>query len=125
MSGISQDSIDLAVLRLFRRCAVSNGGTRVLYAQLERRWLETGLRRDDLQRAITRLEHRLCLRVIRDSDPGPDVELLGSGWRRMAPELLSPGAWIAVRMSILQLYRAQRRQVGTSSSSSRRRSDRL
>ena len=122
MSWITDDSIDLAVLRLFRERPGCSFGTRILYAQLERRWRSTGLRRNDLAQAIVRLEQGCYLRVIHDVTPGPDVELLLPGYRRLVPVLLSGGEWIRVFSATLQLMRVHWRHAG-SRVRGRRRSD--
>lgn len=123
MRSISDDSIDTAVLRLFRERAGCGCGTRILYAQLERRWRRSGLRRSDLAQAIERLERGFYLRVIHDATPGPDVELLLPGFRRLVPSLLSAGDWMAALDAVRLVLRAHWRRTRIGRRSERRRSD--
>ena len=123
MSWITDDSIDLAVLRLFRERAGYSFGTRILYAQLEHRWRSTGLRRNDFVQAIVRLEQGCYLRVIHDVTPGPDVELLLPGYRRLVPVLLSSGEWASVVGATLQLLRVRWRRTGRRVRGGRRSDD--
>lgn len=109
MTRITDDAIDLAVLRLFRECNGGGLASRVLYGQLERRWRATGLRRQDLAAAVARLEMASCLRVIRETTPGPDIELLVAGYRRLIPTLLSAPEWLQSLRARAQLWTAQLR----------------
>lgn len=109
MARITDDAIDLAVLRLFRECNGGGLATRVLYGQLERRWRATGLRRQDLASAVARLEMAACLRVVRETTPGPDIELLVAGYRRLIPTLLSGTEWLQALRARAQLWTAQLR----------------
>lgn len=123
MSRISQDSIDLAVLRLFRERDGFTLGTRILYAQLERRWRSTGLRRSDLAQSIARLERSACVRVIHEAVPGPDIELLLPGYRRLVPVLLSAGEWMKTLSAGVELLRAHWRRANAGPGAARRRRD--
>lgn len=123
MNWITDDSIDLAVLRLFRDQGGCRFGKRILYAQLERRWRSTGLRQNDLAQAIQRLERGCYLRVIHDVTPGPDVELALPGYRRLVPVLLSGGEWMNVLSAALQLLRLHWRRACRSTRRAARRHD--
>lgn len=106
MAWVSDASIDLAVLRLFRQRNGFRCGSRCRYSELERRWRATGLRRTDLQRAIERLDAACCLKV-HDLAPGPDVELLLAGYRRLIPLLMSSGEWTQTVRAMWHLWRAR------------------
>jgi hypothetical protein len=108
MAWIPEQSIDLAALRLFRRRRGFRCGTRCLYSELERRWRATGLRRADLARAIERLDAAGCLKV-HEASPGPDVELLLPGYRRLVPLLMSSGEWMETLRAFVHLWRARLR----------------
>jgi hypothetical protein len=108
MAWVSEESIDLAVLRLFRQRNGFSCGSRCSYCQLERRWRATGLRQSDLALAVRRLEVAACLKV-HDLPPGPDVELLLPGYRRLIPVLMSSGEWRQTLRAFWHLWRARLR----------------
>lgn len=94
MTRIQDESIDQAVLDVFRRCGVDQCGARLRYAELEHRWRFTGLRHSDLPIAVRRLERLQCLRVDRSPATGPEILLSTPGYRRLSPPLLSGREWV-------------------------------
>jgi hypothetical protein len=106
VAWVSEASIDLAVLRLFRQRKGFSCGARCLYSELERRWRTTGLRRSDLRLAVERLRAASCLRV-HEIGAGQDVELLLEGYRRLVPVLMSSGEWGLTVRAVLHLWRAR------------------
>lgn len=107
---ITQDSIDTAVLGLFRACGIRSCGGRVLYVQLARRWQSTGFRRSDLTAALRRLEASGCLRRETAQPMGTDVILMLDGQRRLASLPLAPGALTQRIRNLVHIFVAAARQ---------------
>ncbi|MGQ0700324.1 MAG: hypothetical protein ACT4PZ_19060 [Panacagrimonas sp.] len=122
--SITDYSIELAVLGLFRDCGMGHPAGRVLMAQLERRWRPSGFRRSDLYDALDRLEISGCVSY-EPADPlvGVDVVLLTDGYRRLGSIPLTPGGWFRELLGSIHIFMAGSRDHTATSPKLRRRRD--
>lgn len=114
---ISDETIDSALLRIYRDDKVFEAGKGLMLAELKSRWLETGFREADLTAALRRLELEGCLERSMDGC----VTLLQPGEQRLGSLSFALGDF---RRRVGKTLFPRHGHPGEESHATRRRADR-